>query len=399
MEQKKRRGIIKISMPIFIIGIYIVAVFLFDDSPKLFLFANVLFAIMVFESLYRGWEISFKVSVPGQILLLYSGWVTISIIWAWDRNVTLNDIKRQIIFTVLWMAIVNVLKQDKKFIEKALEWIMIAGACLTCYLLLYYGPFMYIQALFQGKRIGEEILQLNKLGMYTATSCIIAFNFYLEKRKLRYMFFFVLSLIAMVGSGSKRAFLMLGISLIISLLLKIKNENVKNRAIKILLAVIVIYIVIMLVSKLNFFAGVLSRFQELFTVLETGDTKFSRVRFIRYGLKSFMEHPILGLGSGNSHKVTLEAMGWATYLHNNYLEQLVNLGIVGFLLYYGLYVVLLKSLRPGIKHDSFCAKTVMILLLSQLISDIAVTSYNLKFTYILFAIAISTIENGYQERE
>ena len=41
----------------------------------------------------------------------------------------------------------------------------------------------------------------------------------------------------------------------------------------------------------------------------------------------------------------------------------------------------------------------MILLLSQLISDIAVTSYNLKFTYILFAIAISTIENGYQERE
>lgn len=54
MEQKKRRGIIKISLPIFIIGIYIVAVFLFDDSPKLFLFANVLFAIMVFESLYRG---------------------------------------------------------------------------------------------------------------------------------------------------------------------------------------------------------------------------------------------------------------------------------------------------------------------------------------------------------
>ena len=46
---------------------------------------------------------------------------------------------------------------------------------------------------------------------------------------------------------------MLGISLIISLLLKIKNENVKNRAIKILLAVIVIYIVIMLVSKIEFF--------------------------------------------------------------------------------------------------------------------------------------------------
>lgn len=396
MRQENKRWLLNISFPSLSIGVYIVAIYLFDDSPKLFLIANTVFTIMIIESLYGGWERFSKISLPRGILLLYSMWIGMSIIWAWDKSATLGDIKRQIIFTILWLSIVNVFKWDENAVKNGFKWIMIAGVCLTCYLLLYYGPAMYIQAVFQGKRIGEEILQLNKLGMYTATSCIVAFNLYIEDKKTKYLFVFIFVLIAMIGSGSKRAFLMLGLSMVISLVLKIKNEDTKNRAIKIFTAIFAVYVIAMIVLKLNFFSGVLGRFQELFTILETGDTKFSRIRFIKYGLKSFRENPIVGLGSGNSHKVTLEAMGWATYLHNNYLEQLVDLGIIGFFLYYGLYAILLKSLFPVARKGSFCARIMIILLLSQLISDMAVTSYNLKLTYILFAIAISIIENSYQ---
>lgn len=397
MEQKKRRRwLVKISFPTLVIGMYISSVYMFDDSPRLFVIANLVFIIMVFESLRSGWKKSCKISTPRGILLLYSAWVTISVIWAWDKAATIGDIKRQIVFTVLLISIVNVLRWDENAIKKVLMWIIVAGACLTCYLLVYYNPAQYIQALLQGRRIGEEILQLNKLGMYTASSCIVAFNFYLEHKRPRYLFAFMFIIVAMIGSGSKRAFLMVGFSIAISLLLKMRSEDTKNRAIKFLGAIFVVYIVVTIISRMNIFSGVLGRFQELFDILESGDTKFSRVRFINYGLKSFMENPLVGLGSGNSHKVTLEAMGWATYLHNNYLEQLVNLGIIGFLLYYGLYAVLLKELSQGVKRGLFCAKTVTILLLSQLVSDVAVTSYNLKFTYILFAIAISLIENGCQ---
>ena len=119
MEQKKRRRwLVKISFPTLVIGMYISSVYMFDDSPRLFVIANLVFIIMVFESLRSGWKKSCKISTPRGILLLYSAWVTISVIWAWDKAATIGDIKRQIVFTVLLISIVNVLRWDENAIKK-----------------------------------------------------------------------------------------------------------------------------------------------------------------------------------------------------------------------------------------------------------------------------------------
>lgn len=397
MEMKSNK--LTMYPPVFLIGIYITAVYLFDDLENMFAFANMLFVIMVFSSLYYGWKINPKLSTPRFSLLIYSIWVTLSVIWAFDKSATTDDIKRQVIYIILWMSIANVLKLKNSYIKSTLKWIIVAGVCLTIFLIIYYGPLEYIHGLLQGNRMGGDIVQLNKLGMYTASSCIVAFNFYLERKNNQYSILFLISLIGMIGCGSKRAFLMLVVSLIISALLKINVQKQKNKAIHGCLFLLSIYITAFFVSELEIFKGVLSRFQELFVLFETKDVDFSRFRFIKYGIESFFENPIFGLGSGNSHIVTLKAMGWATYLHNNYLEQLVNLGFVGFCLYYGIYAVLLKRIIPMAKKGVLCSKIVAVLLISQLVSDIAVTSYNLKFTYILFAIAISVIENSSIEKE
>ena len=79
------------------------------------------------------------------------------------------------------------------------------------------------------------------------------------------------------------------------------------------------------------------------------------------------------------------------YLHNNYLEQLVNLGIVGFGIYYGIYVYLIRHIYALLKKHEFVSSTIFVILISQLVSDIAVTSYNVKFTYIVFALAIGCV--------
>ena len=388
-----------IYLPVFLIGIYINAIYLFDDLENMFAFANVLFVLMVFSSLYYGWRINPKLSTPRFSLLLYSAWVTLSIIWAFDKSATIDDIKRQIIFIVLWISVVNVLKFKNSYIESILKWIIVAGVCLTLFIMIYYGPLEYIQGLLEGKRMGADIVQLNKLGMYTASSCIVAFNFYLERKNNKYIILFFVPLIGMLGCGSKRAFLMLAVSLLVSALLKFGIQNPKNKAIKGIFLLLSICVTVFFISELEIFNGVLNRFQELFTLFEAKDADFSRFRFIKYGIESFLENPIFGLGSGNSHLVTLRAMGWATYLHNNYLEQLVNLGIIGFCVYYSIYFILLKRIISLAKRGALCSKIVAVLLISQLVSDIAVTSYNIKFTYILFAIAISVIENNSLEKE
>lgn len=70
--------------------------------------------------------------------------------------------------------------------------------------------------------------------------------------------------------------------------------------------------------------------------------------------------------------------------------MLVNLGIVGFLIYYFIYAYLIKSLiSTGV--DDIETKIMLIILVGQLISDFGVTSYSYKFTYLVFGLAYALI--------
>ena len=53
---------------------------------------------------------------------------------------------------------------------------------------------------------------------------------------------------------------------------------------------------------------------------------------------------------------------------------------------------------PLAKRGSFHAKLLLTLLVSQLVSDIAVTSYGSKFTYIIFALAYALIRSRPKRR-
>ena len=65
---------------------------------------------------------------------------------------------------------------------------------------------------------------------------------------------------------------------------------------------------------------------------------------IQYGMDYFKERPLLGHGIENFRYLYAQEVGKETYSHNNYIELLVNNGIVGLLLYYSFYIsVILKA--------------------------------------------------------
>jgi O-antigen ligase len=75
-----------------------------------------------------------------------------------------------------------------------------------------------------------------------------------------------------------------------------------------------------------------------------------RLSFLKLGLSTFMDNPFFGVGS-NNFVVLFPGTG---YTHNNYIEILANLGIVGFLPFYLMYFVLIKKLskisNKGIRY-------------------------------------------------
>ena len=62
------------------------------------------------------------------------------------------------------------------------------------------------------------------------------------------------------------------------------------------------------------------------------DTKYGQL--IKLGINAFFDSPLLGIGIGNTRLVVLQNMGFDYYLHNNYLEILASVGVLGAIPYY-----------------------------------------------------------------
>lgn len=68
-----------------------------------------------------------------------------------------------------------------------------------------------------------------------------------------------------------------------------------------------------------------------------------RNKMIEYGMSEFKNHPLIGRGSNTFHSLFYIYYGQDLYSHNNYVELLCNLGLIGFLIYYSIYIVILIS--------------------------------------------------------
>lgn len=118
-----------------------------------------------------------------------------------------------------------------------------------------------------------------------------------------------------------------------------------------------------------------------------------RKTYIEAGVKQFLKTPILGIGVNNSQYITLMETNKETYLHNNFVELLACTGIIGFVLYYSIFVYLLHNLFKYVKDDKSIAIISFIILAVNIILDYGVVSYYEKNTYIYILLAMVTIEN------
>ena len=130
-----------------------------------------------------------------------------------------------------------------------------------------------------------------------------------------------------------------------------------------------------------------TRFTEMVnTFTGTGKTSVStatRIEFTQAGLKQFVETPLFGIGIANSGLITQQVIiGFDTYLHNNYVELLACVGIIGTALFYSaVFTSLLSVLKKG-KTNSAKAVLVAILIIVWLIIQVGYVSYAEKTTYI-----------------
>jgi O-antigen ligase len=190
-----------------------------------------------------------------------------------------------------------------------------------------------------------------------------------------------------LASGSRNAFIITIIGTILAILFAFKSlSNVKK-----FLLILLFIALILVVYSLGLLDNIFSRIENLETSVGENiseDPSFqSRIFMITFGLENFIYKPIFGYGINNA-QFLLEEVFARTYLHNNYIELLVDVGIVGFCLYYIPQINLIKSLFKKRGDTLDICEILFVVLIVLMIADLSIVFYYNKLTYIILTIAM-----------
>ena len=128
-----------------------------------------------------------------------------------------------------------------------------------------------------------------------------------------------------------------------------------------------------------------------------GDSSLAtRASFISLGMMYFKESPIWGNGV-NCFKTISGAYG--TYSHNNYVELLFSVGLVGTLSYYLMYLcTMIKGMNNYIKTKAPGSVISIAIIISCIITDYAQVGYYDRSSLVFITLAMAMIGRSFSIR-
>ena len=169
-----------------------------------------------------------------------------------------------------------------------------------------------------------------------------------------------------------------------------------------LIAVAVVYYLIMNVPA--FYAVIGERMESLFSFFLTGSSisgssAEQRADMINIGLRKWLESPIWGYGFDSFKYYNRSMTGHFYYSHNNFVELLYNLGIIGFVIYYWYYWKLFNIVwKEKSNYTSEVRAFVIGLVLSMLVFEYGAVNYSATATHIMFFFACTMLKETNCER-
>ena len=298
--------------------------------------------------------------------VLFYGYCVLSIMWAYDEAEALKYLVTMIktAFLVIFISLYANGMREVNIILKSI----IAGAVILTILLLFYTPL----GEWGSERLGAEFgMNQNEVGMIYVLGAALCLH-YSRKNSLFILLFAAFVVISMF-TGSRTSFLLMLLLIFSLILTRIKKPS---DLLYIIPFGLLIFALIFLSMNNELLYNVLGvRMEGLFNILsgegKVDSSAMKRMLFIEIGIEWFFENAIIGYGL-NSFKSMNKLSG---YSHNNYIELLVNFGLIGAIIYYSLPVItLIKSVHIWINKQKDALLPILLIII-VLISDIGSVSY------------------------
>ena len=334
--------------------------------------------------------------------LVYSG---LSYFWAMDTSLVLYRLKILFFLTFLVFVMTSQMFRIGGFYS-FLKLYFVMGIILSFACIVYFRPTGVINLIITGNRLGEDNalfmgINANTIALDCATAGILAVFYSLIKQKKIYLFSLIPILIIVVATGSRKGIFMLliGIICVVYVYQRYKDTNIYSTLLKALVSILIVFVVFRFVLQLPGLEKINEQYMGFINSLigksEQADlSTLSRARMVTVGLQQFARKPILGTGLDNGKVINLMYNNFSAYLHNNYIEILVNGGLFGFVLYYSFFAILLVKHLKRFKEKNPFVYISLILLIIRLISDWGRVSYYDYMSIMLYSFWIA-IANGY----
>lgn len=253
--------------------------------------------------------------------------------------------------------------------------LFVALAVVVSVVLAAQNLFTYGTLLFR-----EDVLNPN------AVAILDAYAVFLLIVRGKHRFWIAPLTVFIILSGTRKAVILLAVAVVLYYCFKYPKRLPKYVA----LAAALWLILWLLFTKVDFLYETIGhRMEALFRYLSEGEgdnSILSRAEFAELGIRFFRRRPWLGNGINCFH--TLHG-AYDTYSHNNFVELLFSVGVIGFAAYYLMYAILIfRALWLWWKTRNECALLALCLSVSTLVIDYAIVSYYSRSSlFILFLSA------------
>lgn len=328
-------------------------------------------------------------------LVLFTAYVSISKMWAKSSTSSQEAIIIALFETVIvFYCILEYVKDEQRLIRFA----EIFANSMVVLAISYYitSPINTWGTETMGTWLN---IWRNAAGYYFGFAAImIVYIFFNKKREKQLMIKALLLMVAAIGTGSRKIFLLAAVAVLVYVVLQ---PGFQKRIKYVFCAAILAALTLVVLFKIPAIRDMYA--ERLILLLQGVDSSDSStvVRTMLRGqaFELFLNNPIIGNGLEGFRiwmgEQTSFLNRWAmsaTYSHCNYTELLANFGIVGFLLYYFLPF---RQVLKGMKYRSNpLIQLGIIIIVDCIVLDIGTVSYYYKYCLYILLIGIACIKVG-----
>lgn len=378
------------SIRVYIIALFIILVMVFDRFGDI-QYGNYVFVLVVLASfgslltfVLKHWDLPFTLGT------IFSLWSCLSLLWCEERDFSITRSITVILMQSILLVIASYsqTKYSRKVLRISAYAFLIGSGIMSILTLSFLQSGINLDLIQTGVR-AETIIDNNLIGRMLALGAIVCLFFYLEKKNILYLVALSLLAVLIVILKTKGGLLSLGIGCVILLFVKYYTVGRMWRYLGIVLLLVFLFI-----AGLNsgIFGDAFIRFEGMFSFFKSRDSVYDdstylRLYYIQYGLQLIKNRPLVGYGIGAANYLLQ-----GSYFHNNYIQLLVETGMIGFTLFYGMIIWLLRKLWKN-RQNEYCMLFFSLMAVLML-SDISNTTYYAKLNYIIMGLSYVSIINA-----